>query len=118
MSVISLTSCRRKLAHGRPWSRHRNTSDRGADAKCKSAVGYDFDPITVDIPAKAANNGIDCITFPRRTYPVDSTWSSRVHRCHIFFDVLIAAFPTIHAALKPGGHLILSRILHAPPMSA
>lgn len=80
----------------------------------KSAVGYDFDPITVDIAREnAANNGIDCITFSKKDI---TRWTPRGQveciAANIFFDVLIAAFPTIHAALKPGGHLILSGILH------
>lgn len=80
----------------------------------KSAVGYDFDPITVDIAREnATNNGIDGVTFSKKDI---TQWTPRGQfeciAANIFFDVLIAAFPTIHAALKPGGHLILSGILN------
>ncbi|MEZ5326539.1 MAG: 50S ribosomal protein L11 methyltransferase [Verrucomicrobiales bacterium] len=80
----------------------------------KSAVGYDFDPITVEIARKnAISNGIDSITFSKKDI---TQWTPRGQveciAANIFFDVLIEAFPNIHAALKPGGHLILSGILN------
>ena len=80
----------------------------------KSATGYDFDPVTVEIARKnAAANGVDGVTFSKK----DITRWKPGHQvdcviANIFFDVLINAFPVIHSALKPGGFLVLSGILN------
>lgn len=81
----------------------------------KSAAGYDFDPVTVDIARdNAANNGVDGVTFSKKDI---LQWKPRsqveVIAANIFFDVLIEAFPSIYQALKPGGTLILSGILES-----
>lgn len=80
----------------------------------RSAVGYDFDPVTVAVARKnAAANGIDGIRFARKDI---TAWTpGRQFECvvaNIFFDVLIAALPAIHAALKPEGVLVLSGLLN------
>jgi ribosomal protein L11 methyltransferase len=80
----------------------------------KSAQGYDFDPITIDIArCNARNNGVGSVTFSKKDILL---WKPRsqvdVIAANIFFDVLIEAFPTIYQALKPGGTLIFSGILN------
>jgi ribosomal protein L11 methyltransferase len=79
----------------------------------KSAVGYDFDPVTVDIARKNAEaNGINGVRFSKKDV---LAWKpGQQFECiaaNIFFDTLIAVFPSIAQAMKPDGHLVLSGIL-------
>ncbi len=81
----------------------------------KRAWGCDFDPLAVKVAKdNTQRNEVDRVTFAKadvlRWKPAKQ-WDIVV--ANIFFDVLIAAFPVIVQAIKPGGTLIVSGILKA-----
>ena len=80
----------------------------------RSAVGFDLDPVTIDIAKRnAETNGVDQVRFTRKDV---TQWQPKQQfdciAANIFFDVLIESFPAIHRALKAEGYLVLSGILN------
>lgn len=77
--------------------------------------GCDFDPLAVKVAkANVVRNGVDRSTFVQKDvlkWTPDRQWDCVL--ANIFYDVLMAAFPTIVKAMKPGAAIIVSGILKA-----
>lgn len=77
--------------------------------------GCDFDPLAVKVAkANVARNEVDRVTFVQKDvlkWTPGKQWDCMV--ANIFYDVLMAAFPSIVKATKPGGTIVVSGILKA-----
>ncbi len=75
--------------------------------------GFDYDPAAVRVANKNARLNKTRLRFTRDDV---TTWKPQrrydVVAANIFFDVLTLSFPRIAAAVKPGGMVIVSGILH------
>jgi ribosomal protein L11 methyltransferase len=104
---------------GEPWSLLDLGCGTGilalAAAKlgAQQADGFDYDPAAVRVANKNARLNKSRLRFtrddvtackPQRRYDIVAA--------NIFFDVLTLSFPRIAAAIKPGGMVIVSGILH------
>jgi ribosomal protein L11 methyltransferase len=75
--------------------------------------GFDYDPAAVRVANRNARLNKTRLRFTRDDV---TTWKPQrrydVVAANIFFDVLTLSFPRIAAAIKPGGMVIVSGILH------
>jgi len=80
----------------------------------KPVEGFDHDPAAVRVANRNAR--LNSVRGLRLTQDDVTTWKPArrydVVAANIFFDVLTLSFPRIAAAVKPGGMVIVSGILH------
>jgi ribosomal protein L11 methyltransferase len=104
---------------GEPWSLLDLGCGTGilalAAAKlgAQQADGFDYDPAAVRVANRNARLNKSRLRFTRDDV---TAWKPQrrydIVAANIFFDVLTLSFPRIAAAIKPGGMVIVSGILH------
>lgn len=118
-TCLRLLSDHAAACRGEPWSLLDLGCGTGilalAAAKlgAQPVEGFDYDPAAVRVANRNARLNKTRLRFTRDDV---TTWKPQrrydVVAANIFFDVLTLSFPRIAAAMKPGGIVIISGILH------